>query len=158
MFVRNTNWPGQMPPDNQNNVLKSPLAYSLFLILAVVLYVAWVFISRYGEDRAYLERIRKERAERQRESDRAALKQFGGSELSIQMLYAPSEIRRGETAQVCYGVANAKTVTLEPQANPVWPSHDLCVSVSPTKTTTYTLTATASDGKSVSQQVTVAVR
>ena len=143
---------------DQNNVFKSPLAYSFFLILAVVAYVVWIFLSRYGEDRAYQQRIRNERAEKQRASDRAALEQLGGSELSIQMLYAPAEIRRGETAQICYGVANAKSVTLEPQTNPVWPSHDLCVDVKPIKTTTYTLTATAADGKSVSQQVTVAVR
>jgi hypothetical protein len=147
-----------MPSDNQNSVLKNPLTYSLFPILAVVLYVAWIFISRHGDDRAYVERIRNERAEKQRERDRAAIEQLGGSELSIQMLYAPAEIRRGETAQVCYGVANAKSVTLEPQTNPVWPSHDLCVDVKPTATTTYTLTATGADGKSVSQQVTVTVR
>ena len=143
---------------DRQNVLKNPLTYSSFLILAVVLYVGWIFFSRRREDRAYLERIRNEQAERQRASDRAAMSQFGGSELSIQMLYAPAQIRRGDTAQVCYGVANAKSVTLTPQANPVWPSHNLCVDVKPAKTTTYTLTATGGDGRSVSQQITVAVR
>jgi hypothetical protein len=151
-----------MLPENRRsdrqNVLKNPLAYSSFLILAVVLYVGWIFFSRHREDRAYLERIRNERAEKQRASDQAALSQLGGSELSIQMLYAPAEIRRGETAQICYGVANAKSVTLTPQSSPVWPSHNLCVDVKPAKTTTYTLTATGADGKSVSQQITVAVR
>jgi len=151
-----------MLPENRRSdpqsVLKNPLAYSSFLILAVVLYVGWIFFSRHREDRAYLERIRNERAEKQRSSDQAALSQLGGSELSIQMLYAPAEIRRGETAQVCYGVANAKSVTLTPQSNPVWPSHNLCVDVKPAKTTTYTLTATGADGKSVSQEITVAVR
>ena len=143
---------------DRQSVLKNPLAYSSFLILALVLYVGWIFLSRHREDRAYLERIRNEQAEKQRASDRAALSQFGGSELSIQMLYAPAEIRRGETAQVCFGVANAKSVTLTPQSNSVWPSHNLCVDVKPVKTTTYTLTAAAADGKTVSREITVAVR
>jgi hypothetical protein len=73
------------------------------------------------------------------------------------MLYATPKIRRGETAQICFGVANAKSVTLVPQENKVWPSHNLCVDVKPVKTTTYTLTATGADGKNVSQQVTVEV-
>ena len=74
------------------------------------------------------------------------------------MLYATRSIGRGETAQICYGVANATSVTLEPQSNKVWPSHNLCVDVKPVKTTTYTLTATGADGKSVTQQVTIEVR
>jgi len=49
-------------------------------------------------------------------------------------------IRRAETVQICYGVANAKTVTLKPQPNAVWPSYSRCVDVKPQKTTTYTLT------------------
>jgi hypothetical protein len=74
------------------------------------------------------------------------------------MLYATPEIHRGETAQVCFGVANAKSVTLEPQASPVWPSHNLCVDVTPKKTTTYTLTAGGADGRALTEQVTVRVR
>ena len=142
----------------KNNFLKSPLAYTSFLILAVLLYVAWTFFSRHNEDRAYEQRIRNERAQKQRTADQAAIEQLGGSELAIQMFYATPEIGRGESAQVCYGVANAKSVTLEPQSNPVWPSHNLCVDVKPTKSTTYTLTATGADGKTVSGQVTVAVK
>jgi len=50
---------------------------------------------------------------------RAAIEQLGGNHLAIQMLYATPRIHRGETAQICYGVANAKTVTLEPQSGKV---------------------------------------
>jgi hypothetical protein len=139
-------------------LLTSPLTYTSFLILAVAIYVGWVFFSRRREDRAYDQRVRNEQLQKQRESDQAAIAQLGGSELAIQMLYATPQIQRGETAQVCFGVANAKSVTLEPQSNAVWPSHNLCVDVKPAKTTTYTLTATGSDGHSVSQEVTVAVR
>ena len=96
-------------------------------------------------------------AKKQREQDRAAIEQLGGSQLAIQMLYATPRIHRGETAQVCFGVANAKTVTLEPQNSPVWPSDNLCVDVKPAKTTTYTLIAAGADGNSVSQEVTIEV-
>jgi hypothetical protein len=139
-------------------ILKNPLVYTSLGILVVAMYVVWTLMSRHIEGRAYEERVRKEQAEKQRKSDQATIEQLGGSELAIQMLYATPEIRRGETAQVCFGVANAKSVTLEPQDNPVWPSHNLCVDVKPKSTTTYTLTATAGDGKSVNQQVTVKVR
>jgi hypothetical protein len=140
------------------SVLKNPFVYTSLALLVVAIYVVWIFLSRHLADRAYRERIRSQQAEKQRASDQAAIEQLGGSELAIQMLYATPEIGRGETAQVCFGVANAKSVTLEPQSNPVWPSHNLCVDVKPKKTTTYTLTATGADGRAVTQQVTVAVK
>ena len=84
---------------------------------------------------------------------------FGGKELAIQDFYAsPGEIRRGETVQLCYGVANAKTVKLEPQPNPVWPSYSRCVDVTPTKSTTYTLTITDAAGNTRTQSLEVKVR
>jgi hypothetical protein len=138
---------------------RNPLIYTgLAILLVVAIYVVWTLLSRHIANRAYEERLHSQQAEKQRQSDRAAIEQLGGSELAIQMLYATAEIRHGETAQVCFGVANAKSVTLEPQDHPVWPSHNLCVDVNPKKTTTYTLTATDADGKSVTQQVTVKVR
>jgi len=142
----------------KKSALKSPPVYSSLLILVVAAYVSWVLYSRQIESRRYEQRIHDQQVQKQREGDQKAIEQLGGNELAIQMLYATPEVRRGETAQVCFGVANAKAVTLEPQGNPVWPSHNLCVDVRPIKTTTYTLTATGADGKSVSQEVTVKVR
>ena len=139
------------------STFKNPLVYSSLLILVVVAYVGWILLSRRQENRAYEQRAEQAQAQKQRESDQAAIEQLGGSDLAIQMLYATPRIRRGETAQICYGLANAKTVTLEPQSSKVWPSHNLCVDVKPLKTTTYTLVATGADGKSVSQQVTIEV-
>jgi len=142
---------------SQKSIFKNPLVYSSLLILAVAAYVGWILLSRHQENRAYEQRAEQSQAQKQRESDQAAIEQLGGSDLAIQMLYATPSIRRGATAQICYGVANAKTVTLEPQSDKVWPSHNRCVEVKPLKTTTYTLVATAADGKSVSQQVTIEV-
>ena len=143
------------PP--QKSIFKNPLVYSCLLILVIAAYVGWILLSRREENRAYEQRAEQAQAQKQRQSDQAAIEQLGGSDLAIQMLYATPQIHRQETAQICYGVANAKTVTLEPQSGKVWPSHNLCVDVKPLKTTTYTLTATGTDGKSVSQQITVEV-
>ncbi len=84
---------------------------------------------------------------------------MGGKELAIQNFYAsPGTIRRGETVQLCYGVANAKTVKLEPQSNPVWPSYSRCVDVTPTKSITYTLTIADAAGNTKTQSLQVKVR
>ena len=150
-----------MPDQNQTpqkSLFRNPLIYSSALILIVALYVGWVLLSRQQGNRAYEQRAKEAQAKKQREADQAAIEQLGGSELAIQMLYATPRIARGETAQICFGVANAKSVTLEPQSNPVWPSHNLCVDVKPIKTITYKLTATGADGESVSQEVKIEVR
>ena len=137
---------------------KSPLVFTGLAVLVVALYLMWTLLSRHIANRAYERRVQSEQAQKQRQADQAAIEQLGGSQLAIQMFYATPEIRAGDTAQVCFGVANAKFVKLEPEPQPVWPSHSLCVDVKPNKTTTYTLTATAADGQTVTQQVTVKVR
>jgi hypothetical protein len=48
-------------------------------------------------------------------------------------------------------------VKLEPQSNPVWPSHSRCVEVAPAGTTTYTLTIVDTAGNTKSQAVEVKV-
>jgi hypothetical protein len=104
-------------------------------------------------------RARQAAIQQQHEQDRIALQQFGGKELAIQNFYAtPGTIRRGESVQLCYGVANAKTVRLEPQSNPVWPSYSRCVDVTPAKSTTYTLTIDDAAGNTKTQTLEVKVR
>ena len=131
-----------------------------FLILAAsAAYAIFVIVSRYQANRAFERRAAQEAAERQRADDRAAVEQLGGSDLSIRALYlSPSTIRPGQSAQLCYDVANAKTVTLDPPAGEVWPSHNRCLDVSPKKTTTYTLTITGASGSPVSDSVRLIVK
>lgn len=149
--------PQSGPPPN--SIFKNPSFYSKSLLVILALIVGWIFFSRWWQNRAFENRVREERTEKQREQDRATLEQMGGKELAIQTFYAiPAEIRRGQSVQLCYGVANAKTVTLEPQSNPVWPSYARCVDVTPAKTTTYTLTISDAAGNTKSQSVTVQVR
>ena len=142
------------PTPHPKSIFKNPYLYSSLIFFAVLVYVGFLMLSRYESNRAFNRRNAEKAAEQQREEDRAAIEQLGGSDLAIRSLYvSPKEIHRGESAQLCYDVANAKTVTLDPPAGEVWPSHNRCVDLSPRKTTTYTLTIADSSGKSASQSV-----
>jgi hypothetical protein len=139
-------------------VLKNPLLYSSVVVSVALLVVLWILFSRWQENRSIERRAREENSRKQLENDRIALEQLGGKDLAIQSFYAsPRAIHKGETVQLCYGVANAKTVKLEPQSNAVWPSHARCVIVSPQKTTTYTLTISDASGNTQTQSLQVKV-
>ena len=141
------------------SVFKNPLLYSSVALIVTILVVGWILFSRWQQNRHIDRQAAEQWAQKQHDSDRAALEQLGGSELAIQALYAnPGIVSRGESAQLCYGVANAKTVTLQPQENPVWPSHARCVEVAPKKDTVYTLTAEDAAGNKTSQTVEVKIR
>jgi hypothetical protein len=139
--------------------LKNPLVYSSIALLVVVLYVGWVFFSRWHENRGIERAAAGKAAAMQQQQDRTTVEEMGGKELAIQSFYGtPGVVRKGESVQLCYGVANAKTVTLVPQDNPVWPSYSRCVDVKMEKTTTFTLTATNAAGKSVNSTVEIKVK
>jgi hypothetical protein len=151
---------GPTPPAQQTkSPWKNPLLYLSIALGIALLVVPWILYSRWEENRLIERKAREEKSEKQQESDRLALEQLGGKELAIQNFYAtPGAIRRGETVQLCYGVANAKTVRLEPQTNPVWPSYARCVDVTPEKDTTYTLTIADAAGNTKTQTVDVKVQ
>lgn len=146
------------PDPPSKSIFKKPSLYSKIVLIAAALIIVWIFFSRWWQNRFIESRERQAAAEKQRADDRATLEQMGGKKLAIQTFYAsPGEIRRGQSVQLCYGVANAKTVKLEPQSNPVWPSYSRCVNDFPTKTTTYTLTIAGAAGNTQSQTLTVQV-
>src|SRR5882757_3060508 len=142
------------PARETESVFKNPGLYSSIVLIVVAAVVGWIFFSRWSDNRQIERQAAQQKQEKQHESDRVALDQMGGKTLDIQAFYAnPGAIHRGETVSLCYGVANAKTVTLEPQANPVWPSYARCVDVKPTKTTTYTLTIDDGAGNTMTQSI-----
>jgi hypothetical protein len=131
------------------------LILSGVVLLLAGLYVGWVFYSRWEANRALEEKAATER----RSQNRQTFEAMGGSRFEILSLYAdPGNIRAGETAELCYSVSNAKSVTLDPPAEPVWPAFSRCVHVSPRKTTTYTFTAEDGQGHTKSATVKVEVR
>jgi hypothetical protein len=147
------------PAPESKSIFKNPFLYSSAVLVLALFVVGGILLSRWWENRSIDRRATQERTEKQLQQDRQALEQLGGKDLAIQNFYAsPGAIRRGETVKLCYGVANAKTVTLEPQSNPVWPSYARCVDVTPAKTTTYTLTIADASGHTQSQTLEVKVR
>jgi hypothetical protein len=144
---------------SRKSPLKNPILYSSILLLAAAMYAGFVAIGRYQSKRDFEQRTAAEQAEKRLAGDRLAIEQLGGSELTIRTFYvSPSEIRPGESAQLCYDVANAKTVTLEPPVAEVWPSHSRCIEVKVKKSTTYTLTIADPSGQRASQSVELKVR
>jgi hypothetical protein len=147
------------PVSQRKSLLKNPLIYSSAVLAAALLTVVYVMLSRWQDARKMERQAAQEHAEKQRQQDQLAVEQLGGKDFAILSFYAsPPSVRRGESAQLCYGVANAKKVKLEPQTQPVWPSTAHCVEVSPNKSTTYTLTIEDAAGRTQSQDVEVKVR
>lgn len=151
--------PSSDPSSAPKTVFKNPLLYSSIVLAFVALVVGWILFSRWSDTKQINRQADEQQKEKQRESDRVTLDQMGGKTLDIQAFYAnPGVVHRGETVQLCYGVANAKNVKLEPQTNPVWPSYARCVDVKPTKTTTYTLTIDDGAGNTKNQSLEVKVQ
>ncbi len=67
----------------------------------------------------------------------------------------PTTVRANTQAQLCYEVENAVSVRIEPNVGERKPASKECLTVTAAETTTYTLTAFASDGTTISQQVTL---
>lgn len=134
------------------------LKVSIIVFIAVVIYLGYIFWSRSQQSRAFEARQAQQKAQ-QAAADKKAVESLGGSEFKILTFYAdPAVIARGDATELCYGVSNATSVTLEPQSSSVWPSLSKCVSASPRKTTAYTLTATDQTGQTKESQLTVEVR
>jgi hypothetical protein len=137
------------------SVFRNPLLYSTVMLVITGLVVGWIFFSRWRQNRAFDERA----AEQVREQDARTVQLMGGDTLQIQYFYgSPATIHRGEKAQLCYGVANAKKVNLDPPVTEVWPSYGQCVDVSPKKDTTYFLTVQDAAGNTKTEKATISVR
>ena len=112
-------------------------------LLVFVVYDAWIFYSRWRDAR---EAERMSQAE-EAEQARRTIDMLGGGGLKILNFYAtPSVIRRGQRANVCYGVYGAQSVRIEPPVEKLRPAVARCIQVSPPGTTTYKLVAEDGSG------------
>jgi hypothetical protein len=75
----------------------------------------------------------------------------------VQFYPEKSELARGERSLVCYGVANASAVRIEPPVEQLDPTPSRCFWVTPERTTTYKLIATEAGGAEVSKSFTITV-
>jgi hypothetical protein len=66
-------------------------------------------------------------------------------------------IARGDKAQLCYGVENAKSVRISPSLEPVAPAANRCMEIVPEHTTHYTILAEGFDGNVVTRVITLVV-
>jgi len=146
--------------DDPNLGLPPRTGMSKYVLVTLVVfslgaaYVGIVFYTRWYGDRVMQEQA----TAAKREEDQRVFEGMGGDRFDILRFFPyPGEVKRGDSTMLCYGVSNAKSVTLEPQPNAVWPAFERCLSVSPKKTTTYTLTATDAAGHTKSATVTVEV-
>jgi hypothetical protein len=120
-------------------------------VAAALLYLGWTFADRYRSNREF------ERARTRRMAPR--LPPDYGSTVKILQFYAsPAEPAKGERAILCYGVANAQTVRIEPEVEPVWPALSRCFNVAPQKDTRYTLTAEGADGQRATESFQIRVK
>lgn len=120
--------------------MKTYTRISLVILIAALAYVGWVFFSRWQQNRAFQRRT-EEKAADQRARDEQTFQGMGGNSFAILSFFAsPPTISRGDESELCYSVSNAKTVSIMPPVGDVWPAFDHCVSVTPRKTTTYTIT------------------
>jgi hypothetical protein len=147
------------PQPESQKIYKKPLFYTSLAVFFGLIYLAWVFIGRWETNREF-ERRAAEKAAQQRAEDQRAVERQGGTRFEILSFYVtPSLIKRGESAQLCYGVSNTKTVRLDPAVeSPMWPSLSRCIYVQPKKETTYTLTAEDAEGHSKTATVTLLVK
>jgi hypothetical protein len=135
--------------------LRRMLPYLAVTLAAALIYDGWIFYSRW-RDRQDAEQ---QRTEREAESARRTIDALGGGALTILNFYAsPGAIRRGEHAQLCYGVYGAESVRIDPPVGELHLSVAHCVEVAPVKTTEYTLTATDRTGHTTSQRLLLRVR
>jgi hypothetical protein len=150
-----------MPADPNRKPLsgfRNPLLYTSTLLIVALLYAGGTLYLRREQNREIEQRAADAAAARKRADDARTVDQLGGNEFKILNFYAmPGIVKRGEAVQLCYGVSNAKKVTLVPQTKAVWPSFSRCIEVTPEKTTEYTFTAEDGSGNSKTSTVKVVV-
>lgn len=135
--------------------MRKVITYTWIGVLVAALYLAWIFYSRHQRTAAAEAEVQKRKQE---EAQRVNSLIFGSGEIQFTTFVAePGLLRRGETAELCYGVVNAVRVELTPPVEQAKPTYRHCVEIAPKTTTTYTLKATDAKGNSKTTSLTVQV-
>ena len=129
---------------------------SLFIQMAAIVVVACVALVT----------VNRRIADRQREQQRQQPdgfaefeRAYGGTAVKIVQFYSrEGTMFEGSTTVLCYGVANARSVRMEPPVEGVAVAINNCVEVAPEHDTRYTLTAEGNDGHVVSESFVLKVR
>ena len=124
---------------------------ALVVVAATAAYLGWVFVSRRTPGEAPVKR------------PPAVYQDFEGidklTSVTILRFYSGAGVLdEGQAATLCYGVAKARAVRLDPPVEQLSPSLNRCFQVSPHEDTRYTLTAEGDDGRTVSESFALQVR
>lgn len=132
---------------------KQIIRWTWIPVALVLLYSGWTLYSRRADNARIAEEAERKRILAEAE----VVDKLGGGRLKMLMFYAnPPIIGKGEKTLLCYGVAGAKTVRIEPNVEGVSPSLSRCVEVYPKQTMNYTLIA--SDASGVEEKTEIEVR
>ena len=108
--------------------------------IVVVACVGLVVVNRKIADR------QKEQQRQQPDGFAEFERAYGGSEVKIVQFYSrEGTLFEGSSTVLCYGLANARAVRIEPPVEGVVVSYNRCVEVAPERDTRYTLTAEGND-------------
>ena len=136
------------------SLLRKALPFLAVATIFAIAYDGWFFYSRWRQARETERMIQANEIEEARKT--VAL--MGGGKLTILNFYAtPGVIRRGERANICYGVAGAKSVRIEPPIEDLNPAIAHCLQISPSTTTDYKLVAQDSAGHTVTREISLQV-
>jgi hypothetical protein len=137
-------------------IARKVIPYTTILVIVAALYMGWIFYSRWRDAKAAEERAAAAKTE---QNKKVVDQVFGSGQVKLlNFSISPIRLRRGEAAHMCYGVSNAVSITIEPHVEDTKPSYNHCLDVSPTKTTTYTLTAKDSGGHVETGSLTLTVQ
>jgi hypothetical protein len=136
-------------------VIRKMLPFTTVAVILIAIYVGFLVFTRWKDRR---DLVRKEN-EQTIANARKDLEQYGSGQVKILSFgLSQGAIHKGDKISICYGVSNAKELTIEPKPDEnVWPSVARCVEATPKKTTTYTITAKDANGHSDTQSLTVNV-
>ena len=125
--------------------------------LIAVVYLGYVLIARHTADRRFAHG--QSAAQPSAGQNAKFAEAYGGSDVKILQFYArESEITDDRSTVICYGVANARSVRVEPPLADIYPALNRCVEAAPRHDTKYVMTAEGNDGKTATAEVAIAVK
>ena len=133
------------------------LPYTTAAVVLAALYAAWTLYSRYQVRQEAERRAEQKTRQSEIESGKFASRILDGGLKILNFASDTGVVAPGGRVLLCYGVANAVRVTIDPQIKPLKPAITYCLEAFPRRTTTYKLTAEDGEGRSASASLTIRV-
>ena len=95
-----------------------------------------------------------------RSGEEAWIRPVGAARPPVKILQFHASVgilTQGQTALLCYGVENARAVTISPSIDGIYPALSRCVEILPEHTTHYMIMAEGYDGRVATQSFTLPV-